>query len=77
MQARGTQGVQPKVYESLSKVYLPELMERASAGEALEASRAFSFVMVYNNKNVGGIFGCNVIFLWPKKAPLILQIPYI
>ena len=59
----------------LSKVDLPELLERVSAGEVLEADSnlsscinfiVFSFVMTYNNKNVGGLFGCNFTFCVPN-----------
>ena len=62
--------VKPKVYES-SKVYLPELLERVSVEEVLDANgnlsicinfTVFSFIMAYNNKNVGSLFGSNVIF---------------
>ena len=54
----------------LSKVYLPELLERVS--EVLKADSnlsscinfpVFSFVMAYNNKNVGDVFVCNVTFV--------------
>ena len=81
-QAHGEQGIW-----DLNKVYLlPELFKRVSAGEVLEADSnltirinftVFSFVLAYNNKNVGGLFGYNVTFLCPKPAPLILQNPYI
>ena len=54
-----------------SKVCLPELLEHVSAGQVLEADSnlsrcinftVFSFVMAHNNKNVGGLFGCNFTF---------------
>ena len=70
-------------------VYLPELLERVSAGEVLEANSdlwtginftVFSFVMTYNNKNVGSVFGCNFTFyvpnhhLWFSKFPIFKKI---
>ena len=67
-------------------VYLIELLAHVSAEEVLEANSNLSicinftvilFVMAYNNKNVGGLFGCNVTFLCPKPSHLIVQIPYI
>ena len=54
---------------------MPKLLERVSSGEVLEADIAtirsasilvFSFLMAYDNKNVGGVFGCNVTFCVPK-----------
>ena len=51
----------PSRYMRLSKVYLPELFERVSAGEVLEADSnlsisinftIFSFVTAYNNKTL-------------------------
>ena len=47
-------------------VYLPELLERVSAGEVVKAKvvginfTVFSLVMAYNNKNVGDTFLCHV-----------------
>ena len=50
---------------------LPELLERVSAGKILEAAsnlsicfnfKVFSFVMTYNNKKDGAIFGCHITF---------------
>ena len=64
-------------YLRLSKVNLPELLEHVSVGEVLEADsnlstciniRVFSFVMVYNNENVGGLFGCNFTFCVPNST---------
>ena len=55
----------------LSKVYLPELLERVSAGVVLEAVinlsicinfTVFSFVMAYNTKNIVGLLVCNLTF---------------
>ena len=57
-------------------IYLPELLERVSAGEVLEADSdllssvyfaLFSFVISYNNKKVGALFGCNVTFCVPNQ----------
>ena len=67
----------------LSKVYLPELLERVSAGKAQEAAGTLSicvnftvlFVMAYNNKKVGAIFLCHITFCGQNQ--LILQIPNI
>ena len=56
----------------VSKEYLPELLERVSAGKAQEVAgilsicvnfTVFSFVMVYNNKKVCAIFGCHITFV--------------
>ena len=55
----------------LQQVYLPELLERVFAGKILEVAsnlsifvnfKVFSFVMEYNNKKVGGIFGYHITF---------------
>ena len=60
----------------LCKVYLPELLERVSTGEVLEANSnlpicinftVFSFVMAHNNKNDGGLFECNFTFCDPNQ----------
>ena len=60
----------------LSKVYLPELLERVAAGKVLEANSnistcnnftVVSFIMAYNNKNVGDLFGCNVTLCVPNQ----------
>ena len=81
--------VVPKVNETLSKIHLPDLLERVSVCEILEADSnlstcinftVFSFVMAYNNKNVVGLFGCNFTFcapnrhLWFSKNSLYLKI---
>ena len=73
----------------LSKVYLPELLERVSAGEALEADSnlstcinftVFSFVIPLSHKNTGDLFGCNFTFcvpnqhLWFSKFPIFKNI---
>ena len=64
-----------KAYET-SERYTYQLLERVSAGEVLEADSnlstcinftVFSFVMAYNNKNVGGLFGCNGTFCVPNQ----------
>ena len=60
----------------LRKVYLPELLERVSGGRSIGGDSnqsicinftVFSFVMANNNKNVGGLFGCNFTFCVPNK----------
>ena len=56
-------------------VYLPGLLERVSAVEVLGPDSnlstcinftVFSVVMAYNNKNVGGLFGCNFTLCVPN-----------
>ena len=68
----------------LSKVYLPVLLERVSAGEVLEVDsnlstcinfKVFSFVMAYNNKNVGGLFRCNFTFRVPNQQVWFSKFP--
>ena len=68
-------GFTPGIWD-LSKVYIPELLERVSAGEVFEANNnlsicinftVFSFLMAYNNINVGGLFGCNFTFCVPNQ----------
>ena len=68
-------GEPTKVYVTY-KIHLPELLERVSAGEVLEADSnlstcikfsVFPVVMAYNNKIVGGLFGCNVTFCVPNQ----------
>ena len=68
----------------LSMVYLPELLERVSAGEVEKADNNLSiriqftvlFLMVYNNKKMFAIFGCYVTtcgqnkHLWFSKFPI-------
>ena len=53
-------------------VYIPEFLECVSVGEVLQADSnlstcinftVFSYVMAYNNKNVGGLFGCYLLFV--------------
>ena len=74
--AHSYQGIWDLIRVSLSKVYLPELLERVSAGEVLEVDSnlsicinftVFSFVMAYNNKNVGCPFGCNFTLCVPNQ----------
>ena len=61
----GFETVKPKLNEKL-----------VSVGEVLQADNSlsscvnftfFAFVMAYNNKNVGGLFGCNFIFCVPNE----------
>ena len=73
-----------QVYETLlSKVELYTVGTRfcTEARERLGSYRfasivVFSFVMAYNNKKIGAIFGCHITFCL-KPVPLILQIPNI
>ena len=60
----------------LSKVFLPELLERVSAREVLKVDSnlaicinitVFLFVMVYNNKKVCALFEYNVNFCVPNQ----------
>ena len=61
--------VSTKVY-IYQQVYLPELLERVSAGKILEAPATyrsasisvFSLVMTCNNKKDGAIFGYHITF---------------
>ena len=57
-------------------VFLPELLKHVSAGEVWEANSnlsvcinftVFSFLMVYNDRNIGGLFECHVTFCVPKQ----------
>ena len=73
---RGLEVEVPKVYETLVRYAIAELFERVSAGEVLDSNcnlsicinfTVFSFAMAYNNKNVGGLFGCNVTFCVPNQ----------
>ena len=68
----------------LSKVYQPELLERVSAGEVREAAgippmcvnfRAFSFVMAYNYKIVGVIYGCYITFCVQNQKLFFSKFP--
>ena len=79
---RPLHAIRPKVYETLGRDQ-PELLE--SDQEVLKADSnlsicinftVFSFVMAYNNKKVGALFGCNVAVcvsnqhLWFSKFPI-------
>ena len=62
--------VSAKVYitTGIPKMYLPELLERVSAGKVASSLlicvnfKVFSFLMMYNNKKDGAIFGRHITF---------------
>ena len=63
--------IRTKVYETLVMYTYQSYWNVFQAGEVAKAdsdlsicinSTVFSFVMTYNNRNVGGLFGCHITF---------------
>ena len=65
-------------YQSCWNVFLRgKFLEAASNLSISFNFKVISFVMTYNNKKDGAIFGCHITFLCHNPGPLILHIPNI